>query len=98
MSWANLPKNVILSSPSDRKDIARAVSETNKELGPLAEDPEWRLHRYPAKKILSALNKTLQEASLTTVSSKNLARQMRQSEIPDEMRNWLIEVDSSIRR
>ena len=40
------------SRPSDRKDIARAFSETNEELGPLAEDPEWRLHRYPAKKIL----------------------------------------------
>ncbi len=87
-----------LSSPSDRKDMARAFSETNDELRPLAADPEWRLHRYPAKKILRALNRTLQEAGHKTVSTKSLARELRQSEIPAEMRNWLNEVDSSIRR
>lgn len=85
-------------SPSSRKNMAHTVSETNRELRPQAEDPEWRLHRYPAKAILNALNKTLQEAGHTTVSAKNLARQLRPSEIPEEMRNWLHEVDSSIRR
>ena len=86
------------SSPSNRKDMARTVSETNRELRPLAKDPEWRLHRYPAKRILNALNRTLQEAGHTTVSTKNLARQLRPSEIPEEMHTWLHEVDSSIRR
>ena len=86
------------SSPSGSKDLARTISETSRELRPLAEDPEWRLHRYPAKTILNALNKTLQQAGHTTVSTKNLARQLRPSEIPDEMCNWLYEVDSSIRR
>ena len=86
------------SSPSGSKDMARTISETSRELRPLAEDPEWRLHRYPAKTILNALNKTLQQAGHTTVSTKNLARQLRRPEIPDEMCNWLNEVDSSIRR
>ena len=86
------------SSPSGSKDMARTVSETNTELRPRAEDPEWRLHRYPAKTILNALNKALQQAGHTTVSTKYLARQLRPSEIPDEMCNWLFEVDSSIRR
>ena len=86
------------SSPSGSKDMARAVSETNTELRPRAEDPEWRLHRYPAKAILSDLNRILQEARHKAVSTKNLARQLRPSEIPDEMRNWLHEVESSIRR
>ena len=61
-------------------------------------DPVWRLHRYPAKAILNDLNKTLQQAGCTTVSTKNLARQLRQSEIPAEMHNWLTEVNSSIVR
>ena len=86
------------SSPAGSKDMARTISETNTELRPRAEDPEWRLHRYPAKTILNALNKTLQQAGHTTVSTKYLARQLRPSEIPDEMRNWLFEVDSSIGR
>ena len=86
------------SSPSSGKDMARTVSETNRELRPQAKDPEWRLHRYPAKDILNELNKTLQQAGYTTVSTKNLARQLRTDEIPDEMHNWLNEVDSSIRR
>lgn len=83
-------------SPSGKKDIARTISETNAELRPRTVDPVWRLHRYPAKAILNELNKALQQAGHTTVSPKNLARQLRQSEIPDEMRNWLIEVNSSI--
>ena len=86
------------SSPSGSKNMARTFSGTSKELRPRAEDPEWRLHRYPAKTILNALNKTLQQAGHTTVSTKYLARQLRQSEIPDEMRNWLFEVNSSISR
>ena len=86
------------SSPSGSKDMARTVSETNTELRPQAEDPEWRLHRYPAKTILNALNKTLQQAGHATVSTKYLARQLRPSEIPDEMRNWLFEVNSSVGR
>lgn len=47
---------------------------------------------------LNALNKTLEQAGHTTVSTKNLARQLRPSEIPDEMCNWLNEVNSSIGR
>ena len=86
------------SSPSGKRDPARAFRETNTELRPKVVDSEWRLHRYPAKRILSALNRTLQEDGHTTVSTKDLARQLRDTEIPDEMRNWLIEVDSSIRR
>ena len=85
-------------SRSGRDDLARIASETIEELGPQAVDPEWRLQRYPAKDILNTLNKSLQQAGKTTVSTKNLARQLRLSEIPDEMRNWLLEVDSSIRR
>ena len=87
-----------VSSPSVSEDLARTVSETNRKLRPRVVDPMWRLHRYPAKAILNALNKDLQQAGHTTVSTKNLARQLRPSEIPDEMRNWLNEVDSSIRR
>ncbi|MXZ68093.1 MAG: AAA family ATPase [Acidimicrobiia bacterium] len=83
---------------SNRKNLARIFSETNAELRPLAADPVWRLHRYPAKAILNNLNKTLQQAGHKTVSTKNLASRMRQSEIPAEMRDWLIEVNSSIVR
>ena len=95
---AQVAKERHFFSPSAKKDIARTISETSRELRPLAEDPEWRLHRYPAKDILNALNKTLQQADHTTVSTKNLARRLRRPEIPDEMCNWLNEVDSSIRR
>ena len=83
-------------SPSGKKDLAGTISETNTELRPRVVDPVWRLHRYPAKAILNDLNKILQQAGCTTVSTKNLARQLRQSEIPEEMRNWLTEVNSSI--
>ena len=85
-------------SPSRKKHLARTIRETNTELRPRVVDPMWRLHRYPAKAILNALNKDLQQAGHTTVSAKNLARQLLPSEIPEEMRNWLNEVDSSIRR
>ena len=83
-------------SKSRKKDLAGTLNETYTELRPLALDPEWRLHRYPAKEILSDLNNTLQQAGHTTVSTKTLARQLRQSEIPAEMLNWLMEVNSSI--
>ena len=86
------------SSKTSRKDIAGTFAETNTELRPLAADPIWRLHRYPAKDILKALNTVLQEGGHDTVSTKNLARQLHASEIPDEMCNWLIEVDDSIKR
>ena len=85
-------------SPSDKKDLARTISETYSELRPRVVDPEWRFHRYPAKAILSALNGALQQNARTTVSSKNLARQLLPTEIPDEMRDWLNEVNSNIRR
>ncbi len=85
-------------SPSGKKDLARTISATNAELRPRVVDPAWRLRRYPAKAILNALNEDLQLAGHTTVSTKNLARQLGPSEIPEEMRNWLYEVDSSIRR
>ena len=85
-------------SAAGKKDIAGTIRETNTELRPLVVDPVWRLHRYPAKEILAGLNADLQRAGHTTVSTKNLARQLRLSEIPEEMHNWLYEVDSSIRR
>ncbi|MXY09513.1 MAG: AAA family ATPase [Acidimicrobiaceae bacterium] len=85
-------------SASGKKDIAGTIRDTNTELRPLVVDPMWRLHRYPAKEILTGLNGDLQRAGHTTVSAKNLARQLLASEIPEEMRNWLYEVDSSIRR
>ena len=85
-------------SPSDKKDLARTIRETNTELRPRVVDPVWRLHRYPAKAILNALNEDLQQAGHTTVSTKYLARHLLPSEIPEEMRNWLNEVDLSIRR
>lgn len=85
-------------SPAGSKDMARTVSRTNTELRPLSENTDWRLQRYPAKKILNALNQVLQQAGHTTVSAKKLAQELRTSEIPDEMRDWLIQVDSSIRR
>jgi len=85
-------------SQAAKKDIAGTFSETNTELRPLAADPVWRLHRYPAKEILKALNRALQGAGHNTVSPKSLARRLHESEIPHEMRNWLTEVDSSISR
>lgn len=79
-------------------DLADTISETNIELRPLAADPDWRLHRYPAKQILRALNGVLQQAGHDTVSPENLARRLETSEIPDEMRNWLSDVNASISR
>ena len=95
---AQFAKERHFSGAAGNRDIARTISETNTELRPRVVDPEWRLHRYPAKAILNALNRGLQQAGRPTVSTKNLARQLRPIEIPDEMRNWLIEVNSSIRR
>lgn len=95
---AQFAKERHFSGAVGNRDVARTISETNTELRPRVADPEWRLHRYPAKAILNALNRALQEAGRPTVSTKNLARQLRPTEIPDEMRNWLNEVDSSIRR
>lgn len=95
---AQFAKERHFSSQPGNRDVGRTFSETNTELRPLVGDPMWRIHRYPAKAILNALNRALQEAGHPTVSTKNLARQMRSTEIPDEMRDWLIEVDSSIRR
>ncbi len=83
-------------SQAGKKDIASTFSETNTELRPLAADPVWRLHRYPAKEILKALNRALQEAGHNTVSSKTLARRLHESEMPDEMRSWLTDLDASI--
>ena len=95
---AQFAKERHIFRPSRKKDLARTISETNAELRPRVVDPEWRLHRYPAKVILNELNKVLQQAGCTTVSTKNLAQQLRQSEIPDEMRNWLREIDLSLCR
>lgn len=93
---AQFARERLSSSPSSKKNLAGTISETYTELRPHAADPVWRLHRYPAKAILNELNTALQQAGHTTVSTKMLARQLRISEIPDEMHNWLIEVNSSI--
>ena len=95
---AQFAKERYLFSPSGKKDLARTIRETNAELRPRVVDPVWRLHRYPAKAILNKLNEILQQAGHTTVSPKSLSRQLLPTEIPEEMRNWLNEVDSSIRR
>jgi ABC-type cobalamin/Fe3+-siderophores transport system ATPase subunit len=59
-------------------------------------DPEWRLRRYPAKEILSALNRELEAQASVTVSRARLARTMRPDEIAPEMADFLRDVESSL--
>lgn len=64
----------------------------------LTSDPEWRLWRYPAKRIISSLNSELQAEARKTVSPSSLARAMKTSEVPHEMVEWINEVEASLNR
>lgn len=58
----------------------------------------WRLHRAPAKDVLSGFNRWIQEQSSggAPVSARKLANDIRQNELATEMRDRLLEVESGL--
>jgi energy-coupling factor transporter ATP-binding protein EcfA2 len=73
--------------------LAAALADITRNAG----DPEWRLHRYPPKKVISTLNRDLQTERLRTISPPALARAIKESELSPEMTDWLHDVDESLR-
>lgn len=61
------------------------------------DDPEWRLHRYPPKKVISTLNQGLQTEGLRTISPPALARAIKEPELDAEMTGWLHDVNDDLR-
>lgn len=87
----------LLDAPSVRGLAKATIIE--KSLGRIDEylaDPEWRLQRLPAKEILSALNRRLQETSAATVSPVRLAREIRETELSAEVVDLLREIEASL--
>lgn len=68
------------------------------EIKRCTDDAEWRLHRYPPKKIISTFNRQLQEEGRRTVSPPILARSIKASELDPEMTHWLLDVDKDLAR
>lgn len=60
-------------------------------------DPGYQVSAVPPKKLIAALNSRLQENGFKAVSVTGLARAHRVSEIPDEMKNVLTEIDVAAR-
>ncbi len=92
----------IASRQADEGRSARAPStvlrEILDELDENSADPEWRLRRYPPKRIISLLNARLQELGAKTVSPAKLARLIRPTSVDPEMSNWLQDVNNSLSR
>lgn len=82
---------------STGKSTSTIITAALADLTRCTEDPEWRLHRYPPKKIISALNQGLQADNLRTVSPPALARTIKEPDISPEMTRWLHDVDASLR-
>jgi hypothetical protein len=82
---------------STGKSPSTIITAALADLTKCTDDPEWRLHRYPPKKIISALNQSLQAADLPTISPPSLARSVRESELSPEMTGWLRDVEESLR-
>ncbi len=85
---------------ADERSIGRSPSTiltaALADITKCTDDPEWRLHRYPPKKIISTFNQGLQAGGLRTISPPTLARAIRESELDTEMTSWLREVNDSL--
>ena len=57
---------------------------------------EWRLYAAPAKQVLSGVNSRLQAASHRAVSSRALSARVQAHEVPDEMRNVLLDIEAAL--
>lgn len=73
------------------------ISAALAEIGDLSIDPTWRRERYPAKQILSSFNRHLQETGSRSLSPGALARALREHEMDPEMKQWLNEVEQTLR-
>ena len=59
-------------------------------------DLDWRLKVCPPKQLLSELNDYLQAAGKKALSFAKIARELRASEVPPEMRDLLLSIDESV--
>lgn len=82
---------------STGKSPSTIITAALADLTKCTDDPEWRLHRYPPKKIISVFNQGLQADGLQTISPPSLARTVRKSELNPEMTGWLRSVEESLR-
>jgi len=82
-----------VSSPLSNVTI---IENANIEIDLLVSDPTWRLHRFPAKDILSGFNAQLQTQGRKAVSAQRLARGLKESEIASEVAAFLRRVEEEL--
>lgn len=59
-------------------------------------DPTWRLQTVPGKDVLSHLNARIQAQDGKAVSARALSSTLRQGEIPEEMRDTLLDIEAML--
>jgi hypothetical protein len=72
------------------------MSSFKKKFDELWKDPEYRLQASPAKRVLSAVNRRLVDASFRSVSRYKLATAHRIDEIPPELSGTLRRVEEAV--
>ncbi|MDI9932375.1 AAA family ATPase [Rhodococcus sp. IEGM 1354] len=55
---------------------------------------QWRLERSPGKEVLAGINRRIQSNGGTAVSPRSLSSSIYRREIPDELRDFLLEIES----
>jgi len=86
----------IRAESSGTNHAVNVTSKFKKEFDKSWKDASFRRNVCPPKKILSALNQTLQTAGVRTVSSASLARAHRLADIGPEMTALLREIEAMI--
>ncbi len=59
-------------------------------------DPGWALYACPAKDVLSAVSRTLQERKYKVVSARGLSNRIRAHEVPAEMRDAILDIEARL--
>ena len=81
---------------SAKRDATQVTSDFKKEFDELWKDAEYRLRVAPAKRVLSGINRRLQEANFRSMSDYKLAAAHRVDEIPPELSGTLRRVEESV--
>jgi predicted ATPase len=86
-------------SRTERSGQMHQVSLTEKhgeEFAKLWVDRDWRRRMCPPKDVISEVNRKLQDSGKTAVSVRSLSRELRAHEIPGEMRDALLDIESML--
>lgn len=103
-SLESLKTDILTSYLQERRQYERAADwhdvSIDRHYIPIFEeswsDPAWRLHAAPAKKVLSDVNRKLQEAGYKAAGAQSIAKRIQAHEVPTEMRDVLLDIEAEL--